>query len=52
MLVMTFIDVLILLVAPVLAFIIGIIVVSSWQLMPRNLIYTVQYYVTKMSHIF
>ncbi len=45
-------DVLILLIAPIVAFVIGIVVVFSWQYMPRNALYIPQHYLIKISNIF
>ena len=45
-------DVLILLVAPIIAFVIGIVVVFSWQYMFRNAVYIPQHYLIKISNIF
>lgn len=45
-------DVLILVVAPIIAFVIGIVVVFSWQYIFRNAMYIPQRYLIKISNIF
>ena len=44
------IDVILLLVAPVLAFIFGVLVVMGWRFLPKQPLYLLKHYLLKLSH--
>lgn len=43
-------DVILLLGAPVLAFIFGVLVVMGWRFLPKQPLYLLQHYLLKLSH--
>ncbi|MDG1815609.1 MAG: hypothetical protein P8J70_12940 [Glaciecola sp.] len=46
-----FMDVMLLLGAPVLAFIFGVLVVMVWRFLPKQPLYSLQHYLLKLSNV-